>query len=130
MTRGNAYKLVKLYVDGWKENNSAKILSSLSPGCKIIESHGPIYKGRNKVQKWIEVWIKSGGKVNRWDVISFYFEADTAIFEWIFDCVVNKKPSRVEGISIVHFQDNKINYLREYRMTKPSFEWNEKEIAN
>jgi hypothetical protein len=33
-------------------------------------------------------------------------------------------------MSVVHFNGNKISYIREYRMTRPSFEWDEKEIAD
>lgn len=130
MTKDTAYHLVKQYVDGWKENNAAKIIKPLLPNCEIVESHGPTYKGIDKIKKWVEMWIESGGKVNQWDIVSFYFVDDVANFEWIFDCSVNNKTYHIEGISTAHFEDNKISYLREYRMTKPSFEWNEKEITD
>lgn len=130
MTKDEAYKLVQLYVDGWKENNINKILEALALECRIIESHGPIYKGIYKVKKWVETWIQSGGKVHRWHITSFYFVDDVATFEWVFDCVVNKKTYHIEGVSIARFNKNKISYIREYRMTKPSFEWDEREIAD
>lgn len=130
MIQNDAFRLIQSYVDGWKENDISKITEPLAFDCQIIESHGPIYKGVEKVRKWVEVWIKSNGKVTQWDITSFYVVEDTATFEWVFDCIVNNKTYHIEGISIVHFKDNKISYLREYRMTKPSFEWDEKEIAD
>lgn len=130
MDKDKARKLILLYVDGWKENNVIKIIEPLASDCIIIESHGPLYKGIEKVKKWVEVWIKSKGVVNRWDITSFYFIDDTVVFEWIFDCIVNEKKYHIEGITIAHFENEKIKYLREYRMTKPSFEWDEKEIAD
>lgn len=84
MNKDEAFKLVQLYVDGWKENNLSKITKPLASNCEIIESHGPIYKGIDKVRKWVKVWIQSEGKVNRWDITSFRFIDETATFEWTF----------------------------------------------
>lgn len=130
MIKDQAKQLIQFYIDGWKETDISKISKPLAMDCEVVESHGPIYKGIDKVKKWVEVWIQSDGKVDRWDLTSFYFVDDTAFFEWIFDCIVDKKTYHIEGISIVHFKDNKISYLREYRMTKPAFEWDEKKIAD
>lgn len=130
MTKTRALELIQLYIDGWKENDVSKIIKSLAPYCEIIESHGPIYRGAHKIKKWVGVWLRSEGKVNRWDITSFYFTDDTTIFEWIFDCNVNNKNYYIEGISIVRFTDDKINYLREYRTTKSPFDWNEKELSD
>lgn len=130
MNKNEAFKLVQLYVDGWKENNLSKITKPLASNCEIIESHGPTYKGIDKVRKWVKVWTQSEGKVNRWDITSFRFIDDTATFEWTFNCTVNKKTYHIEGITIAHFRDDRIKYLREYRTTKPLFEWDEKEIAD
>lgn len=130
MNKDEALKLVSLYVDGWKENNLSKITKSLASDCEIIESHDPIYKGVDKVGRWVQVWMQSEGKVDTWDITSFYFIDDTAIFEWIFDCKVNEESNHIEGITIARFKNNRIKYLREYRMTKPTFEWDEKEIAD
>jgi hypothetical protein len=96
----------------------------------IVESHGPTYRGIDKVKRWVRVWIQSEGKVSRWDIASFHFAGDTAAYEWVFECTAKKKSSYIEGMSVVHFNGNKISYIREYRMTRPSFEWDEKEIAD
>lgn len=130
MTQNNAFKLIQSYVHGWKENSISKVLEPLASDCEIIESHGPIYRGVDNVKKWVEVWLQSNGKVNQWDITSFYFVDDIATFEWVFGCIVDNKTYHIEGISIVHFKDNKISYLREYRMTKPAFKWNEEKNAD
>lgn len=130
MTKNEALKQVKLYVDGWKANDVTKILETLASDCEIIESHGPIYQGIYKVKEWVKIWIQSGGQVNTWNITSFYFVDDVTTFEWTFDCFVNKKAYHIEGVSIARFNKNKISYLREYRMTKPSFKWNEKQIVD
>jgi hypothetical protein len=114
---------IQTYIDGWKENNLEKILSSLAKGCKIIESHGPTYNGIDQVKKWVEVWLKANGVVRRWDVASLYIIEGGAVFEWIFECFVDGKDYYLEGISVVVFENGKIKYLREYRSTKKPFDW-------
>lgn len=129
MTTSQAKKHIQTYVNGWKANDAKIILKPLSPNCKIIESHGPIYTGIETIRKWIEVWLRSEGEVTRWDITSFSFIDAVATFEWTFACEVNKKEYYIEGISVVHFQNNKISYIREYRTTKSTYVWNEKELS-
>jgi hypothetical protein len=45
----NKKDLIELYVDGWRNNDKEKILSSLSSDAIVIESHGPLYRGIEKV---------------------------------------------------------------------------------
>ena len=87
MDRQQAYKLIELYVEGWKDNDIDKILTTLNDDCIIIESHGP----------------------------SFYYDSDVAIFEWNFECVVNNENYKLSGVSVVEFKGDKISEIREYR---------------
>lgn len=128
MTQDLAKQLVKLYVEGWKEGTATKILQSLSANCEIIESHGPIYNGAEKVKKWVEVWIQKNCNVAKWNITSFYYFDNTAVFQWDFGCNVQNKHYSLEGISIVKFENDKIKYLREYRTIKTPYEWDEKYI--
>ncbi|MBI2029784.1 nuclear transport factor 2 family protein [Candidatus Gottesmanbacteria bacterium] len=123
MTRQKVRKLIENYTKGWIKNDFNLIISTLSPNCKIIESHGPVYKGFIKIKSWINSWINSGSYVTKWDITSFYFIKNTAFFEWYFECVVDNKKHKLEGISVVKFKDNKISFIREYRTTKQLFDW-------
>ncbi len=69
MDHASAEWMVRLYVEGWKEGNRAKILGSLDPACVIIESDGLTHRGVEKIGRWIDTWLGDGNEVNRWDII-------------------------------------------------------------
>jgi ketosteroid isomerase-like protein len=117
--------LFRQYVDGWRENNIEKIVSSLDDNCIIIESHGPTYRGIEQVRKWFQYWTQENGRVIRWIINSFYFleKENIAFFEWDFACNVAGKDHELFGISIVKLSGDKISFLHEYRMTKAPYEW-------
>jgi len=48
-----------------------------------------------------------------------------ACCEWDFACISSKKEYAFLGASIVKFSEQKISFLNEYRMTKPSYIWDE-----
>lgn len=123
-------RLFQQYVNGWKENDSHKIIDSLSENCIIIESHGPTYRGIEQVRKWVEFWVKKRGRVIRWDIVSFVFhrKQKTAFVEWNFACNVNRKNYELLGISVVKFSDGKISYIHEYRMTKSPYNWKARQL--
>lgn len=131
ITDKKAKKLIRLYVDGWKENDVKKIIRPLAEDCLIIESHGPTYKGIEDVKEWVASWVKEKYKVDKWEVGSFYFIDNTAIFEWIFEFSSDKEGKRmIEGITIAQFKNDKIAYLREYRTTEPRYFWRKKRRLN
>jgi hypothetical protein len=115
--------LIEAYVGGWRENDLSRIASTLSPGCIIIESHGPTYRGIDTVREWVESWIDAGSIVDRWDITSFCFVEGTAVFEWGFEYTVEGEHYSLDGASVVEFDDARIVALREYRRTAPPFEW-------
>jgi len=121
----DAYQLITAYVKGWKTNDAAQIIATLAPNCVIVESHGPTYRGLKIARRWIEGWLGAGNTVDRWDITSFHFaEADqVAAFEWGFECTADGVHYEIDGISIVGFEGGKIVTLREYRMTRPPYEW-------
>ena len=123
MDRATAHKLVMDYVEGGKENNKRKILSTLCGNCIIVESHGPAYRGIETVESWLDAWISRGSLVNDWDVCSFVFEDDRAAFEWDFTCEDRGERSQIRGASVLRFQSRKISEIHEYRMSKQSFDW-------
>ncbi len=122
MTEKQARKLVEDYNSGWVDGDGSKILSTLSADCIIIESHGPTYHNTDEVKQWMGEWFATG-KVDKWDIKTFFFIDDTVFFEWSFACTIDSKTSSIEGVSIVKFKGNKINFIHEYRMTKPAFDY-------
>lgn len=131
MTEEKARRLVQLYIDGWKENNLEKILLSLSEKCTIIESHGPTYNGKQDVKEWVEHWINENWKIQRWNITSFLFVHNIAVFEWEFTFFLSQEnPRNIDGVSIVKVSDDKIDYLREYRTTKPLYVWKQERKLN
>lgn len=123
MHKNAARQLVELYVDGWRNNDLEKILRPLAENCLVIESHGPTYRGKDQVKKWVEKWIGEGSKVTKWDITSFYLSGETVFFEWSFACIVNKRKGALDGITIAVVKNETLASIHEYRMTKPAFDW-------
>lgn len=124
-------KLIETYINGWKANDIDLICQPLSHNCTIIESHGPTYHGIKDVKEWVASWIAGKYKVNKWDIVSLVATKNTAVFEWLFVFSSPKMLKRsIEGISLVKFRKNKIVYWREYRTTKPLYNWNESKKLN
>ena len=132
MLKIGAQSLIKQYVNGWEENNLEKILGCLSKDCLIIESHGPIYRGKDSVKNWFAYWLKGKGKVLKWNIKDIYFlkNQNIAFFEWYFACVVEGKKHVLPGISIVKFKNSKISFIHEYRMTKNAYDWKEDKLMS
>ena len=118
----NKRKLVEDYIGGWIDGNRSKIINSLTDDCVIIESHGPTYVGKELISKWIEEWVKEG-RINKWEITSYYESEDSAFFEWNFICKFKGKKHEIEGVSLVKFEEGKISFIREYRTTNLRFIW-------
>src|SRR5260370_35762255 len=86
MDHASAERMVRLYVEGWKEGNRAKILGSLDPACVIIEYDGLTYRGVEKIGWWIDTWLGDCNEVNRWDITSLYVTGGGCFFAWGFEC--------------------------------------------
>lgn len=122
MTEKLARQLVDDYVEGWKSADGSQILSSLCDDCFITESHGPTYRGLEQVKRWIDGWHQTG-KVDKWDIDSFFYTGNTVFFEWSFTYTIDGKTDSIDGASVVQFKRNKIYHIHEYRMTEPSFDY-------
>lgn len=114
-----AERLVRGYVDGWREGDRARILAPLDPGVVIVESHGPTYRGVETVARWIDEWLAAGARVDRWEITSMLVAGDACAFEWGFACTVGRDRWEFDGASVVRFADGRIAGIREYRMTEP-----------
>ncbi|HEY2811577.1 MAG TPA: nuclear transport factor 2 family protein [Rhabdochlamydiaceae bacterium] len=115
--------IVQRYVDGWKKTDESEILDTLAEDCIIIESHGPTYRGKKIVKKWIEDWRKQGNIVEKWNINSFHTCGDLVVFEWVFAYKGKNIREAFEGVSLAKIKNNKIFELREYRATQFPFMW-------
>jgi len=125
MLEKNAFELVRQYISGWKQNDLHLITSCLAENCVVIESHGPVYNGIRDIEKWFKLWVEAKSAISKWDILSFTFneKEQTAFCEWDFVCISNNTQYALSGISVVKFLNHKINFIHEYRMTKPAYKW-------
>lgn len=132
MNKNEALELVQQYISGWKQNNVQLMISPLAEDCVIVESHGPAYRGIEDMKRWFKLWIETQSKVLKWDILSCSYCENEAIlfFEWDFSCVANAVEYEILGISKVKFSDQKINFIHEYRMTKPAYSWKGEELIS
>lgn len=132
MTKIDALKLVKNYIDGWKQNNLQLILSCLSENCTIIESHGPTYRCRQDIERWFHLWLEAGSSISKWDIRSFAFceNEQTAFCEWDFACQSHGTEYPFSGMSVFRFSDRKISFIHEYRMIRSAFVWDGKKLVS
>ena len=49
-----AERLIRRYVEGWCKGDAAMILASVSEDCVVIESHGPTYRGKDQIGRWVD----------------------------------------------------------------------------
>jgi ketosteroid isomerase-like protein len=123
MDSERARALITSYVEGWRAGDVDRVLSTLTPDCVVIESHGPTYRGAEVVRQWVTSWFRDGGAIPRWDVTSALCEGGSAAFEWVFACTGSWGEATFDGATVVHFRDDRICYLREYRCTDPPYDW-------
>jgi ketosteroid isomerase-like protein len=115
--------LLQRFIDGWVSADEGAILSTLTDDCRIIESHGPAYQGKEMVRQWIADWHSRGNHIEKWVITSFHKSGDWTIFEWVFVYKSKTTGEAFEGITLAKIKDGKISYLREYRATAFPFIW-------
>ena len=118
-----AEKLIRSYVEGWREGDADKILGAVAPDCVVIESHGPTYRGKERIAQWVDTWFAAGGEVLRWEIRSLEVLGEAGFFEWSFACTWQGERYEFEGASVIRFEEDGIAYLREYASTAPLYDW-------
>ena len=63
-----ADRLIRQYVEGWRKGDAAMILASVNADCVIVESHGPTYRGKDQIARWVDTWFGAGGEVLLWEI--------------------------------------------------------------
>jgi ketosteroid isomerase-like protein len=118
-----AKRLVDSYVGGWRDGDRERILRTLDEDCVVVESYGPVHRGKARVGQWIEAWFGEGNTVDAWEVTSLFVAGSRAAFEWRFGCTYHGERAAFEGASVVEFSDGRIVRLREYCTTEELYEW-------
>jgi SnoaL-like domain len=120
LDRSHAEHLVRTYVDGWKEYDSAKVLSTLHPACVLIEADGELFRGADRIASELDKRVAGEygpWHISRWDITTLAVENELCFLEWRLEGRGN-----LEGASLVRFTDDKISSIREYCTTKPVWE--------
>ncbi|MGA9760883.1 MAG: nuclear transport factor 2 family protein [Gaiellaceae bacterium] len=118
-----AERLVRQYVEGWRQGDAAMILAAVTENCVVTESHGPTYRGRDQIARWVDTWFGAGGEVLVWEIRSLELADGAAFFEWSFACRWLGERYDFEGASVARFEESLISYIREYATTAPLYDW-------
>ncbi|RKN42932.1 nuclear transport factor 2 family protein [Streptomyces hoynatensis] len=111
------------YIDGWRRHDVAAVLATLAEDCVVVESYGPVYRGRERVAQWMRAWFGAGGTVDGWEITGEAAAGDTLVAEWVFSCTWEGKPATFDGASVARVREGRIRSLREYATTAPLYEW-------
>lgn len=106
---------------GWLTGDEALLTAPLSPGIRIVESHGPVYEGIGEVRTWFREWCKVG-QVLRWDALRFWHQGDETVVKWHFRCSYQGVVDGFDGLSLIRFgQDGLIASMEEYQAKTEHF---------
>jgi ketosteroid isomerase-like protein len=111
------------YIDGWRRHDIPGVLATLADDCTVIESYGPVYRGVERVEQWMNAWFGAGGTVDGWEITFAAAAADTLVAEWHFDCTWKGQPGAFDGSTVARLEGGRIAYLREYATTAPLYDW-------
>jgi ketosteroid isomerase-like protein len=114
---------LEAYIDGWRRHDVPAVLATLAEDCVVIESYGPVYRGRARVGQWMETWLSSGGAVLDWEITSREVAGALLVAEWTFTCTWDGDTSTFDGATIARHDAGAITYLREYATTAALYEW-------
>lgn len=108
-------RVVRLWFDLWLQKENSGIYDIFSPDILYIESWGPQYKGRDKINHWFEEW-NTRGTVLQWQIKQYFHKEDQTVVSWYFKAVMNGgKPEAFDGMSLIRWTaENKICFLQEF----------------
>ena len=115
--------LLEQYVAGWRAHDGSAILATLTPDCIVIESFGPIYRGHDRVARWIATWLAEGGRVIDCMVRDLRSSPKGESAEWTFRYTWRGEEKSFDGATIAKLHDGKLSYLREYATTAALYDW-------
>jgi ketosteroid isomerase-like protein len=110
------------YIDAWRRHDIPGVLSTLADDCTVIESYGPVYRGKDRVEQWMRTWFGRGWTVDAWTITSSAAAGDTLVAEWAFTCTAGDTAS-FDGCTVARLESGLIVYLREYATTAGLYDW-------
>jgi ketosteroid isomerase-like protein len=114
---------LRAYIDAWRRHDIPGVLDTLTDDCVVIESYGPVYRGRHRVEEWMNAWFAAGGTVDGWEITSEATAGPVLIAEWHFECTWKGEPGAFDGATVARLENGRISYLREYATTAPLYDW-------
>ena len=114
---------LQVYIDAWRRHDAAAVLATLADDCTVIESHGPVYRGKERVAQWMDTWFSAGGSVDSWEITDEAATAEALVAEWHFECTWKGERGAFDGSTVARLQQGQITYLREYATTASLYDW-------
>jgi hypothetical protein len=102
------------YVAAWRRHDVEAVLAVIADDCEIIEAHGLVYRGRDRVAQWMRNWIAAGGQIAEWRITDSGAAGDLLMAEWERTCLWQGEESLFQGATICRTLGGRISYLREY----------------
>ena len=119
MNHDTIKQFLSTYIEGWKSGDRENILSTLDPGCVLIEADGEPFRGKEVISRMLDSRVIPGNTVERWEITSFYVTDEACFFEWSFACTYAGRHHGFEGASIARVNQENIVFLRENAMVAP-----------
>ena len=114
---------LEAYIDGWRRHDIPAVLETLTDDCVVIECYGPVYRGRARVEQWMNAWFGAGGTVDGWQITSSATAGEVLVVEWHFECTWKGSPGAFDDSTVARLDGDRIVYLREYATTAPLYDW-------
>ena len=111
---------LRAYIDGWRRHDIPAVLATLTDDCVVIEFYGPVYRGKQRVEEWMNAWFDLGGSVDGWEITSEVVADATLVAEWHFECTWKGDVGAFDGSTVARLEDGRISYLREYATPRRS----------
>ena len=106
---------VRLWFSMWLQKTDLGMEHIFAEDATYVESWGPLYRGRNRIQLWFHEW-NTRGSVTIWDIRQFFHKGKQTIVEWYFKNEMDSgKSEAFDGISLITWtDDNRIRFLKEF----------------
>lgn len=114
---------IRQWFSMWLTGRDTGLRELFAPDAVYVESWGPEYRGREKVQLWFDEW-NTRGRVQRWDIRQFFHEGDQTVVEWTFRCILSDGAVQdFDGLSLVRWdQEGRICFLKEFGCNKDRYD--------
>ncbi len=108
-------KIIRLWFDMWLQQKDLGIDRIFAEDIVYVESWGPKYEGRSKLEHWFQEW-NTRGKVSDWEIKQYFHKENQTIVEWYFKNIMNNgKIEEFDGVSLMKWNtNNQIVFLKEF----------------